>query len=93
MHSREFAGREVPTRVGVVWRLLLPGRGLIIRTLSKASLPWTGKATAFTARLSELENRLLIFSVCKSCDASKLVSEVDDSLREWEENHKCEKLA
>jgi hypothetical protein len=35
------------------------------------------------------EARLLIVSTCRKCGASKLVSQFDGSLKQWEDGHEC----
>lgn len=38
------------------------------------------------------EARILVYSLCKNCAASKVVSSHDGSLAQWENGHVCENL-
>lgn len=52
-------------------------------------MPRDNRGTGFTRKLERDEPRLLIRSTCARCGASRLVSEADQSLEDWEEEHRC----
>lgn len=43
--------------------------------------------SSFSYHLVETDGRMMLESTCKKCGASKLVSDRDGSLREWEMKH------
>jgi hypothetical protein len=48
-------------------------------------------ANKFCHSAVRTERRLLIYSKCQKCCEGKLVSEIDGSLKDWEEGHQCNK--
>jgi len=54
-----------------------------------ASASKMASPAAFTRTLERSGSRLLIRSACQDCGDSKLVSQHDGTLQEWEDGHRC----
>lgn len=48
-------------------------------------------ANNFAHTLIRAERRLFIYSFCLICKEGKIVSEIDGSLKDWEDGHLCRK--
>jgi len=44
----------------------------------------------FTNRPADHGPRILIYSVCNRCGAARVVSAYDETLSQWQREHRCE---